>query len=165
MRYTILKYGAFLSLLLYFVIGTLSHPMANSETFAWASNGMEVYPLFNWQLFSYIPNEKQEYSIEVYRIGERVYDPPLQFTDMTSLFHRIGSSPTEYTPRIRALAQAIEDENTQRIEQKRKELERVFKVDSFSYGVLKVRLDPVVYWKTGKYATSTVLRVFTHGDE
>lgn len=151
MRFLILRRVVIGGLALFFAISLMSVEISGSP---------EMYPFFNWQLFSYIPNEKDEFSIEVYRIGSREYDPPLQYADMTSLFVDAGAAPTEYTPRIRELAKAVKEEDPERIRQAREEIDVLFGRNEYAYGILEVRLDPVEYWKTGEYASSTVLRVF-----
>src|SRR5690606_11447245 len=152
MPYTVHKWGAIGILVAYLFFGWMSDIKEPPY---------ERYPFFNWQLFSYIPNPKDDFSIEVYRIGEYVYDPPLQYSEMRELFRSVDADPTEYLPIIRQLAGAVRDNDHRSMAQHRASLEAIFRGQPFSYGVLSVHLDPITYWETGTYEEMRVMAVFT----
>lgn len=120
----------------------------------------ESYPLFAWQLFSYIPNERTEYTIAVHQWGDSVYDPPLAFSELRFIAEAADSSPTEYIPDVQELGMAVEKGADERIDMYQQRVSHLFGNKPFRYDVRRVRIDPVEYWKTGTYKEEVLLGTF-----
>src|SRR5690242_5785329 len=88
---------------------------------------VDQYPFFNWGLFTKIPNEQQDFSIEIHTFDGRVYEPALLFSESKFLFDAIGQSPTEYTQTISELGAAIDRADTAVIAARRTVLEKIFR--------------------------------------
>lgn len=109
----------------------------------------EVYPFFSWSLFSAIPNQIKMYTIEISRIGNTYYDPPLLFSETKFLFDRIGQSPTQYLGPIQGLGYAIDERGD--IEAKQNVVAKMFSSDTYTYTVYYVVYDPLELYTTGDY--------------
>lgn len=118
---------------------------------------VDQYPFFNWALFTKIPNEQTDFTIEVRSFDGTKYDPPLAFSETRFIFDAIGQSPTQYTQPISELGQALDRDDGTRIAERRAYIERVFDGKEFSYDVLKITYDPVELWRTGAYRSREVI--------
>jgi hypothetical protein len=124
----------------------------------------DVYPLFSWSLFSIIPNPDHRYTMEILEAGGTRYDPPLRFSQSSALFAGIQHSPTEYTPRVERLGQALANGHTKAAAQARQELNALFGTRAFRYRILLVYADPLEYWRNGSYRTVRTLGEFSSED-
>lgn len=121
---------------------------------------VEAYPFFNWDLFSFIPNERTEFTIEISRYGDEVYNPPLKFSEAGFIFRNVNASPTEYTPIIRQLAWAIQRNDRSEIDLQQDHLEKAFAGLPYSFRLLEVNIDPVDYYKTGHYEIVSLMGTY-----
>jgi hypothetical protein len=140
MSYRITKVVILSVLALYFVIALSAQ-----------GKNQDPYPIFSWSLFSDIPNPRNEFTIELHRYGDEVYDPPLRFSELSFLFDKLKNSPTEYTPRFTKLAEAIERRDMAEAERVQEEIAKMFMGKPYEYELIQVRVDAVEYWKTGHY--------------
>lgn len=145
MTYRAWKTCAFTFLAVFFVAGTLVR---------------DAYPFFNWALFARVPNTQTTYTIEIHRVGTRVFDPPLPFSETRFLFEKIGQSPTDYTDTVVNLAVAMGEHDPTRVARERAVLEKIFGNEPFRYALLAVEYDPLEHWKSGTYRASTMVAVF-----
>lgn len=111
----------------------------------------EPYPFFSWSLFSKIPNDRDEWTLEVLQAGGMRYDPPLRFSQLTGFFSRIGQSPVQYQQILREMRFASQRSDAAALASGRKELERMFPPGAFSYRVVHVSYTPVEYWNSQHY--------------
>ena len=111
----------------------------------------DVYPVFSWSLFSHIPQPKVKFFMEIQQLGMDTYDPPLRFSQTKFVFDDIKRSPTDYDVPLQRLGEAIGEGDAWRIQKIRERLEKMFGERAFNYVVVEAKIDPMVYWKTGKY--------------
>lgn len=121
---------------------------------------VDRYPFFNWGLFTKIPNEQQDFSIELRAHDGRVFEPALSFSESKFLFDAIGQSPTEYTQTISELGAAIDRSDETTVAARRAVLEKIFRGKPFSYDVVKITYDPVELWRTGTYKKKETIASF-----
>jgi hypothetical protein len=121
---------------------------------------VDRYPFFDWALFTKIPNEQRDYSIQLRAYDGTVYEPALPFSESKFLFDAIGQSPTQYTQPISDLGTAIMRADERAVEQHREFVERMFDGKPFVYDVLKITYDPVELWRTGAYRSREVVASF-----
>ena len=124
----------------------------------------DVYPVFSWMLFSFIPNPNQDYAMEILEAGSMRYDPPLKFSQSKGLFEKIQHSPTEYAPRVDRLGQALARNDVEEAARVREELEVIFGNEAFRYQIFMIYADPVEYWKTGSYRVIRMLGEFSSSE-
>ena len=154
MAYRTQKFLLLAAFTAYFFIGMFSQTIP----------GGEVYPFFSWSLFSTIPNERAVYTMEINRIGDIVYNPPLPFSETKFLFDTIHQAPTEYTTFISKLGLALDKDDEQNIDLYRAKLERIFPETAYSYTVFRVEYNPVEHWKSGTYTLQRALGTFDQRD-
>ncbi len=119
----------------------------------------EMYPFFSWSLFSTIPQNLEVYTMEVHRIGVTTYDPPLKFREMREIFAAVDQSPTQYFAPIQSLGRALyAGESGARA---RARVESIFQGQEFEYSILRIKYDPVDYWRTGQYEVSFTSEVLS----
>jgi len=121
----------------------------------------EIYPVFSWSLFSVIPNPTVDTTIRVHEMHGKQYEPPLTFQDLTFLFTEIGHSPTQYTPIIKRLGDAIKDDNQEKIDKERAHLEALFGTMPFRYDVVRITYDPIVFFSTHTPEDERIIASFT----
>ena len=153
MNYDRAKKLALIFLLSYLLIG-MSNEYIGEEVF---NSGAEWYPVFSWDLFSSVPNEKTDYHMRIVRLGPTNYDPPLPFRETSALFDSIGASPTEYTPLINKLGRAAEESDQTQIDFYSAKVRAIFGDRPYAYEILKVRYDPVEYWRASSYLETELI--------
>lgn len=121
---------------------------------------VDRYPFFNWALFTKIPNEQTDYTLEVRSYDGRLYTPALPFSKTKFLFDAIGQSPTQYTQPISDLGKAIVEGDTVGVVRHRQFVERMFGDKDFSYTIFQVTYDPVELWRTGAYRSVREVATF-----
>jgi len=112
---------------------------------------VDKYPFFNWALFTKIPNEQSDFTIEITAFDGTAYDPPLPFSESRFIFEAIGQSPTQYTQPISDLGRALERTDDEAVARDRTAVEKMFDGKSFSYNLVRISYDPVELWRTGSY--------------
>ncbi len=145
------KLAVLASLAVYAAIGISAH---------WLTTNDELYPVFSWNLFAYVPNPKIEYTIALLSFGKTHYNPPLQFNELGFLFKQNSESPIKYYVVINRLAAAIMQKDPAAQETYRQQLEAIFQKTPAQYEVLKVKNDPLAFWYTKTYVSSSVLATF-----
>jgi len=153
--YPKLKIIAVTFLLTYFSIG-MNNEYVDPKIYR---TGIEWYPVFSWDLFSWVPNERSEYHMEIIQIGGITYNPPLAFRDTEEMFIDLGTSPTEYTPTIFKLGEAI-IRDTSKIAEHSDYLASVFAGQRYRYRIYAVTFNPVDYWKHGTYIDKVFIGEF-----
>lgn len=84
----------------------------------------------------------------------------MPFSEMKTLFDSIHQSPTEYLVPIRFLARAYEKGEAEKVQSYRRKLETIFPEGEFRYDLVRVRYDPVSYWRSRIYAETETLTTF-----
>ena len=122
----------------------------------------QIYPFFSWYLFANIPipNQQVTFTMDILSLGSQTYNPPLPFSQTSSIFQKLRQSPTEYTALIVMLGQSILSGDANSISQSRQKLEKIFLGTSARYEILRVNYDPVAYWENGTYTSESVIGTF-----
>ena len=145
-------------ILTYFAVG-MSNEYIGERVF---NSGLEWYPVFSWDLFSFVPNEQHTYHMEILRYGSHEYNPPLAFRYSDDFFKAIGSSPTEYTPLIKKTGSYLKYGDAEGALPFQEKIAGIFGNTPFTYRILYVEYDPVEYWRSGAYTRSEVLATITY---
>ena len=109
--YTILKRGITTLVILYFLIGNIT----------WAAWDLEIFPIYSWDLFSYIPNLSIDYGLKINAIDGTYLDQPIYFQDAKDIFNNTESIIAFNV--IQTLGEAIEINNLEKAEELRLQIE------------------------------------------
>jgi len=113
----------------------------------------ELFPFFTWSLFSWVPDVRHLYVVEITRLNGETFDPPLemqeipQFADRTTLAYKAiqelgrsgGSDPDK-----RATFEA-----------------RYLKGQAVDYRIVRNSFEPLERWHTGQDSSIEVLAEFS----
>jgi|GEM_PF-2227216 hypothetical protein len=150
MSYVALKKVVLVSLTLYAASAWYAHFFAPNEN---------LYPLFSWNLFSYIPNEVQTYTITILSYNHTIYNPPLAFDKKLFLLSSVNRSPNEFIWEIGELGRAFEAQDTDAIKRGRTLVETLFRGMPARYEVHHATYDPLTYWKTDAFKEMRMIGV------
>jgi len=142
MSYAVLKKVVLVSLMFYAASAWYAHFFAPNEN---------LYPLFSWNLFSYIPNEVQTYTITILSYSHTVYNPPLAFDKKLFLLTSVNRSPNELIWEIGELGRALKAQDTDAIKRGRTLVETLFRGVPTRYEVYYATYDPLTHWETGAF--------------
>lgn len=126
---------------------------------------VDRYPFFNWALFTKIPNEQDDFSIEIRSFDGVAYDPALPFSESRFIFDAIGQSPTDYALPVSELGGAVVGGDAAAIAARREYVEKIFAGKEFAYDLVRIVYDPVEKWRTGAYRAREVIASFSSGHE
>lgn len=155
MSYTTLRHLMLSFLALYALIGLVTKHKLEKDT----------YPFFSWSLFSDVPNTIVEYTIAVTEKDGLPISPHMLFKkeNTTQIFTKKHSA-LYYFDTIQRLGAAIVENNGETIAKERKLLEEDLLPET-SYGVVRIRYNPLDYFRDGKLEYLESLAKFTKGSE
>lgn len=148
--YRRLKYSILLFAVAYALVG--------SATWHWFR--YEIFPIFSWDLFSYVPYELIDYGVKITRVGDSTPEPSLYYEAAGSFFPD-AQSITAYT-NIQVLGHAVEwgtDADVQRARQQFEHL-HLNNIAPVHYEVWKRRSRPLLRWQTGTFLSEDQLASF-----
>lgn len=109
----------------------------------------ELFPFFTWSLFSWVPHVRHLYIVEITRLGDEVFEPPIdmqsipQFEDQTTLAYKtiqdIGRTGGNNPDKI-ATFEA-----------------RYLKNADIDYRIVRLSFEPLERWQTGQASASWVV--------
>jgi hypothetical protein len=142
-------------LVIYTIIGLATKPMLEKDT----------YPFYSWSLFSDVPNEIVEYTIAVTgRAGVPELQPVLFRKENTATMFTKKHSALYYFDTIQRLGAAIANSDTLTIVKERSLLEEDMLPET-SYDVVRVRYNPLDYFRDGSLESLETLTQNTQGPE
>lgn len=148
--YRRLQWGLATLALLYFLVGNG----------AWLWGYREIYPIFSWDLFSYVPNDVVDFGLRITKTGDVVLDPPVYFEAATDLIPD-AQSIVAYT-NIQALGLAILADQPVEL------AEAAYKVEALhlanllpvDYEIVRRRYAPLERWRMGALQNEEVIGAF-----
>lgn len=132
--------------------------LAISSTLIKSAN--EIFPVFSWSLFTFIPNDFHDYALRIIAIDNENLNPTLYFQDAGHWFPETDSMSAYDS--IQKLGTAVSAKDVKRIEEVRQFLEPIYlgEVKSVSYEIVERSFDPLDRWKYGKFNTVRSLGFF-----
>lgn len=143
-------------LLLTFSLLSLSLP--ESSTYM-----KEFYPFFGWDLFDAIPIPRDRYDLFLISYGNKRFDPPLNYSEVSGIFKKKSGFPTQYYNLIQDLGRAIITGDRDSKKNVRKKIEDVFYPQQFEYEIRIVNYDQLEYRTRKKYNSEKVIGIFKGG--
>lgn len=117
----------------------------------------EYFPVFSWSLFSEVRKDVFQLRVEVTRLGETSYDPPVDYFDMPDVFPHAASRDSGLIKAARNLRNAADDPDAYG------DLEAAFATSFFAvpervdFQIVRIRFNPVEHWRTGAVSDRQVL--------
>lgn len=131
----------FIFYLLYFVIAFLGTSLSKGE----------IFPIFSWSLFSHVTPIFHDYEVEISRVDDMIYNPPVNFFTLKNSFRHAGARNISILKAARAYHLAMLREPSRlavlRSVIEGKYLGGVRRVD---YQIVVVAYDPLQRWRTGE---------------
>ena len=148
--YTILKRSITTLVILYFLIGNVT----------WAAWGLEIFPFYSWDLFSYVPNLSIDYGLKINAIDGKYLETPLYFQDAKDIFDDTESIIAFNV--IQTLGTAIESDDQVQAEQLRQQIEELYlsDVEQVEYEIKKRTYYAGELWRTGRFETEERLATY-----
>ena len=112
--YTFLKRFIAVVVILYFVMGN----------FTWNRYHIEIFPVYSWDLFSYIPNLSIDYALKINAIDQVYLDPPAYFQEMPNEFSEANSIVAYHV--IQSFGRAVELNDVESIKNLRQQIESIY---------------------------------------
>jgi len=113
----------------------------------------ELFPFFTWSLFSWIPETRHQYVIEIQRIDGQRYDPPTHMQE----FEEFADGTTLAYKTIQDLGRSGGADD-----RKRATFEtRYLKGRNVDYRIVRLSFAPLERWHHGTTRDSTVIAEFT----
>ena len=109
----------------------------------------ELFPFFTWSLFSWVPETRQLYVVEITRLGDQTFDPPIAMEDVP----RFADRATLAYKAIQALGRAGGTDPARRATFEG----RYLRGEDVAYRLLRVRFAPLERWQTGRTISSEVI--------
>ena len=137
--YRRMQWGFATLALLYFLVGNG----------AWLWGNREIYPIFSWDLFSYVPNEVVDFGLRITKTGDTELDPPIYFEAAVDLLPD-ARSIVAYT-NIQALGVAILADRPIELAAAADRVEalHLYPLLPVEYEIVQRRYAPLDRWLTG----------------
>lgn len=148
--YTFLKRLIATTVILYFVIGN----------FSWYRYQIEIFPIYSWDLFSYIPNLATDYGLKINAINHTDLDQPAYFQELNNYFDEADSIIAVTV--IQNLGHAIENNDAEAIDNLRLQIESIYfsNHDHVQYEITKRTYYANERWRSGKFEDERGLAVY-----
>jgi hypothetical protein len=154
MTYNVLRWGLFLLLGIYAIVGVTTDSLPQRE----------VYPFFSWRLFDEIPQTQRHYSIRILAYNGRAFEPPVWLSDAA----RTVASELVLTPAyhliVQRLGEAIARGDTAGVSAQRRNLERIFEKPA-RYEVVHIMFNPLAFFRTREVMDLQLLESFESGQQ
>lgn len=126
----------------------------------------EYFPFFNWSLFSSVDSEPGLVELHVKRIGDRTFDPPVNFFELGSYFATARIRSTDLVKDLTRLYGASQRGDLELAEKLRKliEFQHLSGHGVVEYQLVFVEFRPVERWKSGRNLRERVLGEYRTGD-
>lgn len=112
----------------------------------------EIFPFYAWILFPVTPNTVEQYRLELEDTGTTPFKP------------RPGAGdPIDYFAALQRLGSALAAGRTSDAERERRFLESNYLPPDTPYRLVRLRMDPAHYYRTGE-AERSIIRTFREGD-
>jgi hypothetical protein len=127
-----------------------------------ANHSDEIFPFFNWSLFSTVTNEVSISVIRFDSVNEQPLSPPRLYYDMGDTFAYAKQRDPTVWKTIEALADAIQRSDNETVLRTRKLLEdrHMAEIRSADYEIVRLTYDPVKRLQSGETKSAVVLATY-----
>lgn len=152
--YRRLQFGIFALILLYTAVSYTTTRV----------RGVELFPFFNWSLFTNVPNEKHDFGLRLLSVDGEMLNPPLYFEEADVWFAESHSIVAYKT--IQGFGNDIRKNNEMSVAETRPFIESFYlEGKAVEYEVVRRTYHPVERFRSGSFVDETALTQFPSGDE
>jgi hypothetical protein len=144
-----------------FVGGFIAASLLGAATLRFTRPGGELFPVFSWTLFLYVPNTVTEYAVEILEVEGEPLTPAPSFHEARSHFRRSGDIAADKV--IQGMARAHRDGDEMRLA----ELRRLFEERYLGahkapvrYRLIEREYAPLERWRGGAVRSEIPIRDF-----
>jgi hypothetical protein len=152
-RYRAFLYAWLLATVLYVAVGN----------YTWMRGSYEVFPVFAWELFSYVPGAATDYGVRLTQIGGAPLTPPRYFEEAAGLVRDTHSIEAYVV--IQDLGRAVESGDADAVAQARTTLESLYLdgLGAVTYDLYQRRASPLARAQSGAFDEEQQLATFEAG--
>jgi hypothetical protein len=125
----------------------------------------EYFPVFNWSLFTHVAPVRGLLEVHVSRIGDRVFEQPVNFFELDQYFPTAQKRSTDLKKTLEQIARAAQRGDEKKVAALRGILEQrhLGGHGTVAYEIRYVVFRPLERWKTGRVMRQRVLASFETG--
>lgn len=125
-------------------------------------NGGEVFPFFNWSLFSYSANLRTNYALRLLSINGHSLPSPRLYFDMKETFVHARQRDVNLSKAVRTLVDALLAGDKEEVGRARGLIEQRYMADvsSAEYDIVDLTYDPIQRLRTGEIKGIVVLATY-----
>ncbi|HUT49522.1 MAG TPA: hypothetical protein VM325_09290 [Alphaproteobacteria bacterium] len=123
----------------------------------------EIFPFFNWSLFTYVSDHRQLIEIEILAINGVRLDAPTRFHDLPKQFAGARNKSVSILKLASRMAAAHIDGDQARFRSLRKVLEATYlaEAERLKYRLVANRYHPIERWRDGSIRSTIVIGEYT----
>lgn len=129
------------------------------------ATALEVFPFFNWSLFSSSSASRIDRVIIIKSINGAPLDEPTYFYNTKGIFRAADSKDSKLAKSVDRLAVARMTKNIAAEKAVRALIEQQYmnEVETVEYDVASIRYDPIVRFKTGEIDSTSIIASYRKG--
>ena len=117
----------------------------------------EYFPVFSWSLFSSVRDTYTDFTVEISRIGDQRFDPPVNYYDLPKVFPRAATRDTAVGKAAFQLA-TLGHSGSQYDARESAFIGTFFPVaEAVDFQIVAVTYNPIKRWRTGEIIEKQVL--------
>lgn len=127
----------------------------------------ELFPFFNWSLFSSSSADRNEYALLVRNVDGRLLSQPRLYYDMKDTFMHARQRDINVSKVVQELGSALHQKKPELADEKRRMIERRFMADAqrVQYDLVMLTFDPIERLETGKIRKERVVASYRKDDD
>jgi len=127
----------------------------------------ELFPFFNWSLFSSSSGDRNEYALLVRSVDDKPLAQPRLYYDMKETFMHARQRDINVSKVVQELGSALHQKKPGLADEKRRMIEQRFMADAprVQYDLVMLSFDPIERLKTGKIQKERVVASYRKSDE
>jgi len=149
-----------------FVGAVLVASLAGAAVVRFTRPGGELFPIFSWTLFLYVPNSVTEYAVEILEVQGEALAPAPTFHEARAIFRRSGDIAADKV--IQGMARAAVAGDEARLGELRRLFEDRYLGASHApvrYRLVEREYAPLERWRGGGFRSATALRDFEYAGD
>lgn len=127
----------------------------------------ELFPFFNWSLFSVSSAERAQYALRIHSVDGKVLEEPRLYYDMTGTFAHARQRDINVSKVVHDLGQAVRLKKQNTENEKRRMIERRFMADVrvAEYDLVLLYFNPIDRLRTGAITRERVVASYRKVNE
>lgn len=127
----------------------------------------ELFPFFNWSLFSVSSAERAQYALRVHSVDGKPLEAPRFFYDMPGTFAHARQRNINVSKVVQDMGRAVSQKRPQTADEKRRMIEQRFMADvhTAEYDLVLLHFNPIDRLRTGAIKSERVVASYRKANE